>query len=173
MTRGYRNNNPGNIRLNPLIKWEGQVTGQDQSFVTFQNMTFGIRALMKLLLNYNKRGYNTIELILNRYAPANENNTQGYITKVSQFTGIAKNQNLSLDRNTLINLTKAIVKVEIGADANLIGPEVYENAYLLITEPTIGEIYLKFREGLNAVLNYWYVLILIPVFLWYITKKGK
>lgn len=171
MTRGYRNNNPGNIRLNPLIKWEGEIKGTDSSFVTFKNMTYGIRALMKLISNYKKRGYNTIELILNRYAPANENNTTGYIDKVSTWTGIPKNQNLVLDQMQMVKLARAIVKVEIGSDSNLIGVETYLNAYVLLKEPGIGEAYLKFRELLNTLLNFWYVLILIPVFLWYITRK--
>ena len=171
MTRGYKNNNPGNIRLNPLIKWEGEIKGTDTSFVTFKNMTYGIRALMKLLSNYKKRGYNTIELILNRYAPANENNTSGYIQKVSTYTGIPKNQNLVLDQEQMIKLARAIVKVEIGTDSNLIAVETYLNAYVLLKEPGIGEAYLKVREIWNTILNYWYVLILIPVVLWYVTRK--
>ena len=171
MTRGYRNNNPGNIRLNPLIKWEGEIKGTDTSFVTFKNMTYGIRALMKLLSNYKKRGYNTIELILNRYAPTNENNTTGYIQKVSIYTGIPKNQNLVLDQMQMTKLARAIVKVEIGPDSNLIGVETYLNAYVLLKEPGIGEAYLKVREIWNTLLNYWYVLILIPVALWYVTRK--
>lgn len=171
MTRGYRNNNPGNIRLNPLIKWEGEIQGTDKSFVTFKNMTYGIRALMKLLSNYKKRGYNTIELILNRYAPANENNTTGYIQNVSIYTGIPKNQNLVLDQMQMVKLARAIVKIEIGPDSNLIAVETYLNAYVLLKEPGIGEAYLKVREIWNTLLNYWYVLILIPVALWYVTRK--
>ena len=171
MTRGYRNNNPGNIRLNPLIKWEGEIKGTDTSFVTFKNMTYGIRALMKLLYNYKKRKYNTIELILNRYAPANENNTTGYIQKVSTYTGIPKNQNLVLDQEQMIKLARAIVKVEIGQDSNWIAEGTYLNAYVLLKEPGIGEAYLKVREIWNTILNYWYVLILIPVALWYVTRK--
>lgn len=171
MTRGYRNNNPGNIRLNPLIKWEGEIKGTDTSFVTFKNMTYGIRALMKLLSNYKKRGYNTIELILNRYAPANENNTTGYIQKVSTYTGIPKNQNLVLDQMQMVKLARAIVKVEIGTDSNLIAVETYLNAYVLLKDPGIGEAYLKVREIWNSILNYWYILILIPVALWYVTRK--
>lgn len=171
MTRGYRNNNPGNIRLNALIKWEGEIQGTDKSFVTFKNMTYGIRALMKLLINYRKRGYNTIELILNRYAPANENNTTGYIEKVSNWTEIPKNQNLVLDQGQLMKIAKAIVKVEIGNDSNLISNETYLNAYVLLKDPGMGEFYLKVREIWNTILNYWYVLILIPVALWYVTRK--
>jgi hypothetical protein len=171
MTRGYRNNNPGNIRLNPLIQWEGEIKGTDTSFVTFKNMTYGIRALMKLLSNYKKRNYNTIELILNRYAPANENNTTGYIQKVSTYTGIPKNQNLVLDQMQMVKLARAIVKVEIGTDSNLIAVETYLNAYVLLKDPGIGEAYLKVREIWNSILNYWYILILIPVALWYVTRK--
>ena len=75
-TRGMRNNNPGNIRQTS-IKWLGEedystpgVTDDDPSFEEFDTMEYGIRALGRLLRNYQRLyGLETIHQIINRYAP--------------------------------------------------------------------------------------------------------
>lgn len=172
MTRGYKNNNPGNIRLNPLIQWDGEIDGNDVAFVTFKSMPYGIRALMKLLLNYQKRGYNTISKILNRYAPPSENNTSNYIGIISSKMGIPKDKILDLNNSgTLILLTKSIISVEIGKDADLIPNSDYSLAILLLKDEKLGEIVLKLKEWGWYAIQYWYILILIPVVLYQITKK--
>lgn len=174
MTRGYRNNNPGNIRLNPYIKWEGQIDGDDPSFVKFKSMEFGIRALMKLLINYQKRGYNTISKIINRYAPPSENNTSNYIQIISKRVGISKDAILDLsDSNLLIKLTKAIVSVEIGSDAEKIRESDYSRATLLLQDPKLGEFVLTLKLIGSKILEYWYILILIPVILFQLRKIWK
>jgi hypothetical protein len=172
MTRGFKNNNPGNIRLNPLIQWDGEIDGNDVAFVTFKSMPYGIRALMKLLLNYQKRGYNTISKILNRYAPPSENNTSNYIGIISSKMGIPKDKILDLKNSgTLILLTKSIISVEIGKDADLISNSDYSLAILLLKDEKLGEIVLKLKEWGWYAIRYWYILILIPVVLYQITKK--
>lgn len=174
MTRGYRNNNPGNIRLNPYINWEGQIDGDDQSFVKFKSMAFGIRALMKLLINYQKRGYNTISKIINRYAPSSENNTSNYIQIVSRKMGISKDAILDLsDNNLLMKLTKAIVSVEIGSDAEKIPESDYSKATLLLNDPKIGEFFLTIKLIGSKIWDYWYILILIAVILYQLRKIWK
>ncbi|MEQ1977397.1 hypothetical protein ABLA76_16585, partial [Xenorhabdus sp. SGI240] len=79
MTRGIRNNNPGNIDYIPANKWQGQIgieTGVKNSrFCLFESPEYGIRALMKLLTNYHKGGHNSVSKMINRYAPNSENNT--------------------------------------------------------------------------------------------------
>lgn len=87
MTRGYKNNNPGNIRYNKSNNWQGQ-RGSDPDFVIFKSLYYGVRALDILLKGYIKRGKNTVELILNNYAPSSENNTQAYIKAVKNDTGL-------------------------------------------------------------------------------------
>lgn len=172
MTRGYKNNNPGNIRWNPLIEWDGEIDGKDISFVTFKSMPYGIRALMKLLLNYEKRGYNSISKIINRYAPPSENNTSNYIRIISSKMGISKDKLLDLnDSNTLILLTKSIISVEIGKDADLIPNSDYSLAILLLKDEKLGEIVLKLKEWGWLAIRYWYILILIPILLYQIAKK--
>ncbi|OTA21061.1 structural protein [Xenorhabdus beddingii] len=63
MSRGIRNNNPGNIDHNPKNKWQGQLRHDpkiEKRFCRFESPEYGIRALMKLLSNYHKNGYQTV-----------------------------------------------------------------------------------------------------------------
>ncbi len=56
---------------------------------------YGIRAIYKLIQTYqNKYGLNTIKSIIYRYAPPNENNTLGYIERVSKEIGIESNKHI-------------------------------------------------------------------------------
>ena len=117
--RGYRNNNPGNIRKS-VVKWKGEVQGTDPHFCTFSTMSWGFRALMKLLQNYERKyGLRTIRQIISRWAPSNENNTAAYIASVARHTGFGRDETLNLrDSRTLILLADAIAKVENGTDAS-------------------------------------------------------
>ncbi len=114
-TRGERNNNPGNIRLSS-VQWQGQIAGADTAFVTFATPADGIRALAKLLKNYQaKYGLNTIRGIINRYAPPSENNTSAYVSAVSADMGIGPDAPLNLgDAGTLDALVTAIIHHENG-----------------------------------------------------------
>jgi len=90
-----QNNNPGNIRWSPLNNWEGQ-TGKDyRGFVIFSSLYYGVRAMVKLILNYISSGSNTITEIVTRYAPPMENNTTSIINFVSDKTGIDPNMDIS------------------------------------------------------------------------------
>lgn len=80
--RGIRNNNPANIRKGD--KWQGMsATQTDKAFVQFVSMTWGVRALLKTLKTYvTKHHLHTVEEIISRWAPNNENNTTAYIKTV-------------------------------------------------------------------------------------------
>jgi len=96
MTRGYRNNNPGNIRLTykngKKEYWQGEIDGTDKDFKTFKSMEWGYRAMFVTLRSYLGKKYDTIEEIINRYAPSSENNTEAYIKSVTGYTGIARDE---------------------------------------------------------------------------------
>lgn len=117
-TRGYRNNNPGNLRHGS--KWQGLAATQtDAAFCQFISMTMGMRALCKLLNNYVKNGHNTVTKIISRYAPSNENNTKGYIATVSQMVNIPADRVLCepgeiADIKVLSMVVAAIIAVENG-----------------------------------------------------------
>lgn len=87
--RGYRNNNFLNIEYNVINQWKG-LDGSDGRFCKFITPEYGIRAGMKLLSNYIKNGHNTIEKIVNRWAPKSENpNNVNYINHVVKVSGIS------------------------------------------------------------------------------------
>ena len=86
--RGIRNANPGNLR-HSTDKWLGEVPGDDKAFKTFSDPVYGIRALAKLLLNYERKyGLRTISGIISRWAPSNENDTAAYIDAVARACGV-------------------------------------------------------------------------------------
>lgn len=86
LPRGYRNNNPLNIRINQANNWLGKVAienNTDGVFEQFVAMEYGYRAALKLIQNYiNNNGLNTVAQIIAKWAPNNENNTAGYIQRV-------------------------------------------------------------------------------------------
>jgi len=117
LPRGYRNNNPGNIRISSE-NWQGEIRpSQDSEFKQFKSMGYGFRAMLKLLRNYIRlHECDTIEKIISRWAPKNENNTSAYINHVSQRTGIPAGQPISQnDREKLINIAYAIAYHENGS----------------------------------------------------------
>ncbi|AAZ73000.1 internal virion protein with endolysin domain [Escherichia phage K1F] len=152
-TRGIRNNNPGNIRVSK-DQWEG-MTGDDGAFVTFDSPESGVRALGKNLLSYGRQGYDSIEKIINRWAPPNENDTQAYIDSVVAATGIPATQSLDLSNpDTLSALAQAISFHETGSRYN---PEVYQqgvaralNGISPKTPPVSANVFDALTEGLKA-----------------------
>jgi hypothetical protein len=112
--RGIRNNNPGNIRHG--AKWQGLTEVQkDKDFCTFKSPEYGIRALARVLKTYKSRyGLNTVEGIINRYAPQNENDTSAYIKHIVKELDISPSDEIELTDDELIVLIKAIIKHENG-----------------------------------------------------------
>lgn len=116
MTRGERNNNPGNIRRTGE-RWQGMSADQsgDAAFIVFDSPEYGIRALGKLLQNYQAQGFDTIESIISRYAPGTENDTIAYINNVSRITQFPPNLPLNLADQAILNLMiQAIITHENG-----------------------------------------------------------
>jgi hypothetical protein len=113
--RGVRNNNPGNIVRSAWV-WDGEVAGNDPRFATFDTPEAGIRALAKNLIAYNdKHGLNTVEGIINRWAPPGENKTSSYVQAVAKELGVKPGDVLNVrDPETLIRLTSAIIRHENG-----------------------------------------------------------
>ena len=86
--RGIRNNNPGNIRRG-TADWLGMVSGDDQEFVTFSHPVYGIRAMARVLKNYQRiHGLKTVREIINRWAPPVENDTGAYVEHVAKSLGV-------------------------------------------------------------------------------------
>ena len=130
--RGIRNNNPGNL-VQSGSKWKGKLPkhqNKDRRFEMFISFEYGVRAMIKLLQNYMKKDVNTIEKILNKYAPTFENNTKAYIRKVSKDLNVSQTTKLLPTKNTLQQLVFSIAKVENGG--NYMTKELFEKAYALL-----------------------------------------
>jgi len=117
-SRGIRNNNPGNIDYNPNTKWAGQlphIPEIEKRFCRFESPIFGIRALCKVLLTYQrKHGIKTVAGIIMRWAPAVENNTKAYISAVAKACGVEDTQEIEV-ADYLMPLCKAIIAHENGS----------------------------------------------------------
>ncbi len=152
-TRGVRNANPGNIRKSK-DQWEGAI-GDDGAFVIFDSPESGVRALAKNLQSYGRQGYDSIEKIINRWAPPSENDTQSYIDSVVSATGIPATQSLDLsDPDTLSSLAQAIGFHETGSRYD---PEVYKqgvaralNGISPKTPPVSANVFDALTEGLKS-----------------------
>lgn len=144
MSRGIRNNNPGNIDYNPRNKWQGELPFDpniEPRHCRFVKPEYGIRALLKLLRTYStyqgKQGIgcgkiDTVEEIIERWAPAKDrNNTEGYINRVCKETGFNRRDCLDVyDKNTAFKMAKAIVQVENGQQPY--DGAMFEKAYSLL-----------------------------------------
>lgn len=83
---GIRNNNPLNIRIGN--DWVGEGVADNNQFEGFISPEYGIRAGVKILQSYQRRGMDTLAEIISTWAPPNENNTQQYIVSVSGRAGL-------------------------------------------------------------------------------------
>jgi len=115
ISRGLRNNNPGNIRHSSAA-WMGKAVAQtDDEFVTFSEAAYGLRALGVTLRTYfNKHKLRTVRGIINRWAPPNENNTVVYINNVAKALQVEPDSPLDFNRQ-LPSLMAAIIKHENGS----------------------------------------------------------
>jgi len=113
--RGIRNNNPGNIRKSRTL-WQGEAPAQpDPDFVTFVSAAYGIRAIAKILLNYQAAGFNTVRKIVSRWAPPSENDTEAYVADVAHDVGLGPDQLVELHvLARLVAVMKALVRHEEG-----------------------------------------------------------
>ena len=116
--RGYRNNNPLNIRYNPANRWRGGImyNKKDNHFEEFVTLFDGYRAGFVLLNNYiNNYGLRTIHEIISKWAPNSENNTASYIAYVTTFSGINEYATLDFSNpSMMIPVVIAMTMVECG-----------------------------------------------------------
>lgn len=113
---GIRLNNPLNIRESSDA-WEGKV-GSDSGFVQFDTPESGVRAAARLFTTYkDKHGINTIDGLIGRWAPPEDNNdTEKYINHVSAKTGMKRDQQIDLaDPETIRKILPAMIQMETNA----------------------------------------------------------
>lgn len=116
-TRGVRNRNPGNIDYSPANQWQGQLKTDpaiEKRFARFDTAENGIRALGKVLLTYQrKHGLKTVEAIIGRWAPTNENDTGAYVRSVEANTRTRPGAEVDLTQPAVMTgFVKAIIHHE-------------------------------------------------------------
>lgn len=112
-SRAERNNNPGNL------EFRGQAGASRENgegrFAKFETAEEGVAALARQLQLYASRGIDTIESIISKYAPPNENNTKAYIEALTSKLGVKADQKLDLsDAGTMSGLIQGISRHEAG-----------------------------------------------------------
>jgi hypothetical protein len=139
LPRGIRNNNPGNIRKSST-QWIGEVEGTDPSFCTFKTMAYGVRAITLILLTYTRsEGLNTIEAIINRWAPPVENNTSAYVSAVANACCVSPLALVTpLTSVMLTDMVEAITVHENGP-----GKYISASAFSLGVGNALGSVPLK------------------------------
>ncbi|MFY2843567.1 phage tail tape measure protein [Achromobacter ruhlandii] len=109
--RGIRNNNPGNLIY---VGQAGATKEENGRFAVFPTAQAGLNELADQLRRYGRRGLDSIQAIVNTYAPATENDTGAYANYLAQKMGI--NTDTKFDVNSdpaaLAALVRGIVEYE-------------------------------------------------------------
>lgn len=154
LPRGIRNKNAGNIERSNKFQWQGEIRPAkdsplyDARFCVFSEPAYGLRAMMKLLINYNqKHNIKTLKDALNRYAPHHENDTSAYVKSVAKWADIKATDEWDFtDPIFLVPVVKAMVRVENGApkDSDIEGGAV---PYQWYTNKTYQEAFELAQRG--------------------------
>jgi hypothetical protein len=118
LPRGVRNNNPLNISLGKGTTWQGQCAKQtDGRFVQFEKLSYGLRAAFKILdLYIDAYHLDTVEKIVARWAPKNENDTAAYTHLVLKFSGLGDGEIIRPgNKYQMQRLVSAMANVENGS----------------------------------------------------------
>lgn len=111
-SRNWRNNNPGNIEYGPFAKKNGAI-GSDGRFAIFKTYEEGRAAKANLLFESPSYKNKTIFGAISRYAPAFENDTNGYARQVAEAAGVSLDTPVSaLSEDQRIAMLDAMQRVE-------------------------------------------------------------
>lgn len=117
--RNVRNNNPGNIIDSQFARSQPGYVRSDGRFAVFETPEAGKAAQGALLGSYIDRGFNTVEKIINRWAPPSENDTGTYVRNVARELGV--DPRAPLGKSAIPKLAAAITRVEGGPGGSSAG----------------------------------------------------
>jgi Asp-tRNA(Asn)/Glu-tRNA(Gln) amidotransferase A subunit family amidase len=117
MSRGLKNNNPGNIRIS-ATKYLGEVQpSQDRSFKQFKEMRYGYRAMfviinrMKAIISQPMEGKTEAQVRAEREAAIKHLNEKGYVVVDTVFPNFTNEGNIPL--KYLAKSIEAIADVDL------------------------------------------------------------
>lgn len=120
--RPVRNNNPGDLETGD--HWQGLMPQDElteaqkhERFAVFESPEWGFRALVILLKNYKiLYGIDTVQKVVDRFAPPTENNTSAYATFVAGKLGVDRQAKINTTiPKVMFGLAKAITQYETGS----------------------------------------------------------
>lgn len=119
--KGIRLNNPGHIRKG--APWQGlNDPADDGEFCWFKTPSDGIRAIARTLITYQDKRkardgskIDTVEEIIERWAPPSENATTAYVAHVRQVMGLDPGETLDVHQYAVMRpLVEGIILHECG-----------------------------------------------------------
>lgn len=151
-TRGIRNNNPGNIEIG--APWQGLMPRErmtaaqaaETRFCVFEDPTWGIRAIARILITYQDKRrardgspIDTLEEIIERWAPPSENDTDAYVRHLRQVLGIEPGRQLDVHRyETMRALVIGIVRHENSGQQPYTDAQIDKGLVLAGIQPPAG-----------------------------------
>lgn len=156
LSRGIRNNNPGNLVLTG-IGWEGKIPNAQNTDGTFEQFTsanYGIRAMAMDIMNDFGEGTDTLRKLINEYAPPHENDTAAYIAYVADALQINPDAPLTINADTLSILLHAQIQKENGVQMAALIPIGEIQASIMLMPQSILKQLGQFvrREGKSIAL---------------------
>jgi hypothetical protein len=146
MSRGIKNNNPGNLVLTN-ITWIGKIPNSantDKRFEQFETMVFGVRAFFIDFLNDVSKGKNTVRKLIVSYAPTHENDTENYIKLMSKMLGIGPDVVITnFSDSFLVSYARSVFKVENGVDSSKISTNTIKQAIAMLQNNSFSKNFLK------------------------------
>ena len=165
LSRGLRNNNPGNL-VKTNNKWIGKIlNGTDIRFEQFTHVKFGLRAMMIDVIGDIGKGKNTLRKLITEYAPAFENDTKAYVNAVAKGVGISPDTVIKeVDFLFIHKLSRAIITHENGVkDGSLITDSDIFDAIDIIDRKELNGVVINTKK------NFKYNVYIIPVVLFFFT----
>lgn len=123
LPRGYRNNNPGNIR-HSATQYLGEICRAettDADFKQFRNIVYGYRAMFVILDAYRRKySLGTVRSWISRWAPsADGNHTLAYVDAVCKRANIHADAIVDISNEHLMTaIVAAMSLVENGMEPN-------------------------------------------------------
>ena len=127
LPRGFRNNNPGNIRATGTA-WRGladptemtEFQARESAFCVFCEPEWGLRAMAVILRNYKRKyGLVTPTDIISRWAPAaDHNDVRSYSGAIASALGVDPDTVVDVETDSvLVDMLRAIARHENGIKA--------------------------------------------------------
>lgn len=79
----------------------------------FKDPVYGVRAIVRIMRSYQRQGLLTLSEAIDRWAPANENNSAAYVTAVCTQCGVSPDDIVDFDA-IMPHLVSAIIRHENG-----------------------------------------------------------